>query len=197
MPATLAAVRRARSNPAVWSRDRSPAPQARTKAPRHRRVRSSLSGVPAAKIWISGWPLPGVSSAKRNHGADIGLIGGNVIAARNDGVGAAGIERGRGNAKPAVADGERDLRRGDQQRARRQYGIDQLPQPRVVRGLAGIAGVDRHFERARIEPAISQRIPASRCRCPTARPTAPRRCGPARPASSAATRGRLGIARLR
>ena len=27
-------------------------------------VRSSLSGEPAAKIWISGWPLPGTSSAK-------------------------------------------------------------------------------------------------------------------------------------
>ena len=26
-------------------------------------LRSSLSGVPAAKIWISGWPLPGASSA--------------------------------------------------------------------------------------------------------------------------------------
>ena len=75
-------------------------------------------------------------------------------------------------------------------RAGRQRRLDDLLQPDVVLRLPVVAGADRDFEGARIEPGEFSRIPASRFRCRTTRRSAPRRCGPGSPASSASRRGR-------
>jgi hypothetical protein len=55
------------------------------------------------------------------------------------------------DAKPAVPDGERDLRGRNRKRAGRQCGFDDLLQPDIVLGLPAVIGADRHFEGARIE----------------------------------------------
>ena len=62
--------------------------------------------------------------------------------------------------KPAIADAERHLRRFDRHGAGRQRRLDDLPQFRIVRRLAVVAGANRHIEGARIESAEARLLQA-------------------------------------
>ena len=183
---SAAAARRARSHRAFASRDRSCAPQATTTTASTSTVRLSVSGGPAANSWISGGAPCGSDHGRRQAGADVGLIGGNVIAAGDDGTHVLRVERGCADAQPAVADGERDLRRGDRNAPADKAGStscrSRLSSVTWPPSLARIA-----ISKARgLSPGIRPR-PASPCRCRRARRSAPRRCGPGSSASSAST----------
>ncbi len=93
----------------------------------------------------------GADLRRCQRGADVGLVGRNVVAAGKDDVGTISRERGGADPDAAVADVEGNLRRGDRQRTCRQRRFDDLPQPRIVGRLTGIAGADRDVERTRIE----------------------------------------------
>ena len=105
-----------------------------------------------------------------HRGADVGLVGRNVIAAGDDGPHTIGIERGGADAKPAIPDGERNLRRRDRECAGQQRRLDDLLQPGIVLRLPAVAGADRHLEGAQIEAGESLPAPASRVPLPDSAP---------------------------
>src|ERR1700682_6209565 len=84
-------------------------------------------------------------------GANVGLVGGNIVSTRYDGAGAFGVERGRRDVDPAVPDVEGNLRGLDRQHAGRQRRLDDLAQLDVIGGLPPVGGADRNLEGARIE----------------------------------------------
>ncbi len=117
--------------------------------------------------------------------ANIGLVGGNIVASGYDGPHTAGIQRGCAHPNPAVPDAERNLRRRHRQRAGRQRRLDDLLQPGVILHLPAIAGAHRRIEGPRIEARNSCGLQRHSTGYRTARPSAPRRCGHGLPVSSA------------
>ena len=64
-------------------------------------LRLSASGVPDGKQLNFGTAGRGSNHRQRQRGADVGLVGGNIIAAGDGGAHAIGIERGGADAQAA------------------------------------------------------------------------------------------------